>query len=96
MIGDPRWANINEDVRTEILGLIAKGMNIGANKRFREVSGLDLARSKAAVEDIIVTTEFSPCAEGGPCPRCGKALRTNLAQQCFHCGADWHASLSAF
>ena len=26
-----------------------------------------------------------------PCPECGQNLRTALAQQCMHCGADWHA-----
>ena len=26
-----------------------------------------------------------------PCPECGKNLRSALAQQCLHCGADWHA-----
>ncbi len=25
------------------------------------------------------------------CPSCGKPVRTNLAQQCFECGADWRA-----
>jgi hypothetical protein len=24
------------------------------------------------------------------CPSCGKSLRTNLAKQCFECGASWH------
>ncbi len=24
------------------------------------------------------------------CPQCGRPLRTNLAEQCFACGADWH------
>jgi len=28
------------------------------------------------------------------CPYCGKALRTAKAQQCFHCGKDWHPSLT--
>ena len=27
---------------------------------------------------------------GPPCPDCGKALRSELAKQCFECGADWH------
>ena len=25
-----------------------------------------------------------------PCPECGMQLRTKLAKQCRHCGADWH------
>lgn len=25
-----------------------------------------------------------------PCPKYGKNLRTALAQQCMHCGADWY------
>jgi hypothetical protein len=25
-----------------------------------------------------------------PCPQCGKLLRSQLAKQCFECGADWH------
>jgi hypothetical protein len=24
------------------------------------------------------------------CPKCGKLLRSDLAKQCFSCGADWH------
>lgn len=24
------------------------------------------------------------------CPRCGRALRTETAKQCFDCGYDWH------
>lgn len=27
-----------------------------------------------------------------PCPKCGQPLRTPLAKQCFHCGANWHNS----
>lgn len=25
-----------------------------------------------------------------PCPYCGQELRSDLAKQCFRCGADWH------
>ena len=32
----------------------------------------------------------TPREKNPPCPRCGAELRTPLAQQCFHCGADWH------
>ena len=37
--------------------------------------------------------ELSPADYVAPtatCPHCGKPLRTNLAKQCYHCGADWH------
>jgi hypothetical protein len=27
---------------------------------------------------------------GPPCPKCGAALRSAEAKQCFACGADWH------
>jgi len=26
----------------------------------------------------------------GPCPYCGKELRTDIAKQCRHCLLDWH------
>ena len=36
-------------------------------------------------------SEYQKAIEGNkPCPFCGKPLRTNQAQQCFLCGADWH------
>lgn len=30
-----------------------------------------------------------------PCPFCAAPLRTNLAEQCFECGADWHSNGSS-
>lgn len=27
------------------------------------------------------------------CPQCGMMLRSDKAQQCFHCGADWHEKM---
>jgi hypothetical protein len=30
-----------------------------------------------------------------PCPYCAAPLRTNLAEQCFKCGADWHSNQSS-
>lgn len=34
---------------------------------------------------------FDPKKKPTPCPDCGKNLRTALARQCRHCGADWHS-----
>lgn len=30
-----------------------------------------------------------------PCPFCAAPLRTNLAEQCLECGADWHSNRSS-
>ncbi|WP_430452075.1 hypothetical protein [Rhodopirellula europaea] len=32
---------------------------------------------------------------GPPCPYCSKPLASKYAQQCLHCGADWHNSRTA-
>ncbi len=41
--------------------------------------------------DLLPESWFAPEKKPTPCPHCGKTLRTALAQQCRHCGADWHS-----
>jgi len=41
--------------------------------------------------DLLPEWWFDPKLKPTPCPRCGKNLRTAFAQQCRHCGADWHS-----
>ena len=41
--------------------------------------------------DLIPDSWIDGKKETKPCPECGKNLRTALAQQCMHCGADWHS-----
>ncbi len=43
------------------------------------------------VFDLLPEWWFDPRKKPTPCPHCGKNLRTALAQQCRHCGADWHS-----
>jgi len=43
------------------------------------------------VFDLLPEWWFDPRRKPTPCPHCGKNLRTALAQQCRHCGADWHS-----
>ncbi len=39
-----------------------------------------------------VKSFFTAEQSNPPCPHCKSKLRTKLAKQCFHCGADWHDS----
>lgn len=39
---------------------------------------------------VLDRLRFDPRVQSPSCPKCGKPLRTAEAQQCFHCGADWH------
>jgi len=43
------------------------------------------------VLDLLPQWWLDPRKKPAPCPHCGEPLRTALAQQCRHCGADWHA-----
>ena len=36
--------------------------------------------------------QLDPQPQPAACPHCGRRLRTAEAQQCFHCGADWHGT----
>jgi hypothetical protein len=76
--------------RDEITALIDDCQMISAIKRYREVTGSGLTESKTAVENVTINSELGRKREGPPCPQCGKPLRTNKAQQCLECGADWH------
>ena len=40
--------------------------------------------------DLVPRSWLEGKGDTKPCPECGKNLRTARAQQCFHCGADWH------
>ena len=31
-----------------------------------------------------------------PCPYCGQSMRSEYAQQCRHCGLDWHDPANVF
>jgi hypothetical protein len=39
---------------------------------------------------VLDKLQFDPRRQSPSCAQCGKPLRTADAQQCLHCGADWH------
>jgi hypothetical protein len=57
---------------------------------FRWLQGLPLERVFEGLPVSIPQQEGQSQKPGPPCPTCGASLRTMEAQQCFHCGADWH------
>jgi hypothetical protein len=90
---DPRWEKVPETDRRMILTLIEAGRTIEGIKHYRACTGAGLAAAKGAVDALIVAIEFRVPENGPPCPQCGRKLRTAKAQQCFHCGADWHGQI---
>ena len=74
--------------RAELTELIQQGRTLEAIKRYREEHGVSLRVAKEAMYRLKGSVKPSPPMK--PCPSCGRPLRTDLAQQCFECGADWH------
>ncbi len=77
------------------LGLtVATGWNLGARVGASFVCAnltMKLLRIVAETLDLIPESWIDGSKKSKPCPNCGKDLRTALAQQCMHCGADWHS-----
>ena len=80
--------SLDPELEAELKVMMAKGLTISAIKRLREATGCGLADAKTWVDRTLVKDKRRPADK--PCPYCGKPLRTDLARQCFECGADWH------
>ena len=50
-----------------------------------------LANSNEPLIRLHATRVLAQIDSVHPCPECGQNLRTPKAQQCLHCGSDWHA-----
>ena len=79
---------ISTEVAVYIRALRREAKPIEAVKELRRLTGLSLSEAKFWADH---------CGEGvgranitGPCPYCGKELRTAEAKQCRHCLRDWH------
>lgn len=80
----PAFQDLKPQDEAYLKELIRGGQSIEAMKRLRGVTGCNLRWAK-----IWVSHPHGP-RPTIPCPHCGEALRTPLAQQCRFCGMDWH------
>lgn len=79
----PKFADISEDEVSRLRSLD----KMQAMKQLKEKTGCSLRWAK-----IWAMHPNGPESRyvGPPCPHCGEPLRTERAQQCLSCGADWH------
>lgn len=85
-----------DQLENELKELVAKGLTVTAIKKYREVTGCNLAEAlnwynqtySASLDGMIAKLDEPP--QRWPCPYCGKSLRSDGARQCFECGKDWH------
>lgn len=83
----PVFADLTPAIEARLHDLIRNGRQLMAIAELRAATGCSLRWAK-----IWVVHDGRPGAilPGPPCPLCGEPLRTSRAQQCPHCGADWH------
>lgn len=58
--------------------------------RIAETTGLSQFDAKVWRTHLRKSLQTKGKMNSTPCPKCGRWLRTPLAKQCLHCGADWH------
>lgn len=82
-----------------IAGLIFLGLTVFTNwnmgvriagSLFASFVAMKLLGGMLEILDMIPQSWIDGNKKTKPCPQCGKNLRTAMAQQCMHCGADWH------
>ena len=86
----PQWQTISDADRDAILQLVADGQSITAIKRIQSLTGCGLADAHTAFHAVSHGVEFESTVGSKLCPQCNEPLRTDKAQQCLSCGADWH------
>jgi hypothetical protein len=83
----PDFVELTPEQARTIRDLISQGP-IKAIKALREQTGCSLSWAKLWVEHRgNAQDEFF---NTGPCPYCGRPLRSAEAKQCRHCHRDWH------
>jgi hypothetical protein len=86
----PKIVPVPEDVEAELMALIAQGQFTDAENRLQEI-GMGAVESSSWVCARRPPVEWPERpAPSVPCPYCGEILKSDMAQQCFACGMDWH------
>ncbi len=88
MAGVRWWDDTPESLREQLVELVKTNDVLEiqtAINLYRGCHGTTYGEAKMAVNCLIAA--LVPVV---PCPSCGMPLRTQLAQQCLECGADWH------
>jgi hypothetical protein len=84
----PYWSATPDAMRERIIELVRQGKSIEAIKEYKDFHGIQVNDAKMTVVEL--HRLFVWPGPPTPCPHCGEALRTPVAQQCLSCSADWH------
>ena len=76
------------EVSERVRELLKVGQIITAIMEVRRVTGMGLKEAKDWVDQC--GHPIGRDVQTGPCPYCGKELRTDVAKLCRHCRRDWH------
>ena len=88
----PQFANLEKEDEDRVRKLILDKRLVSAMDKLQAATGCNKRWAK-----IWVLHQGGPPWPKGPAPTpcsyCGKALRTDRAKQCRHCGRDWHETV---
>ena len=84
-VDDPR---VPADVAEYIRKLRKEAQPILAVTELKRLTGMSLGDAKYWADHC--GEPIGRAVQTGPCPFCGKELRTDTAKQCRHCKRDWH------
>ena len=82
----PSYADLTPELDAEVR---STGSSIQQIKRMRDITGCPLGWAKLWLHHPHGPVPHKSDS-GPPCPECGQNIKTELAKQCLHCGADWH------
>jgi hypothetical protein len=84
----PHWRKTPEPIRARLREQVQRGDWVCAINDYQQYHSTSFADAGAMMQ--LLWQSVDPGPPKPDCPKCGKVLRTAIAQQCFNCGADWH------